>query len=438
MEVGAGIALTGSRLKKHELRCVIPCTTDILDSILGTIPNFLPNLFVMFKILLTAALLSPFGFSCQQNPNAVTTSSEYPPAQFVSQPVKTGKSKIQVALLLDTSNSMDGLIDQAKAQLWKMVNRLADAQRQNQGVELEIALFEYGNSGLEAATGYIRLVHPLSADLDGLSEKLFELKTNGGDEYCGWVIQTTLKDVAWSADANDLKIIVIAGNEPFNQGAVNFRSSCGMAADRGIIINTIHCGDFETGVNTDWKTGADLGKGKYMIIDTDKKVVHINTPYDGRIIECNERLNRTYIGYGREGEMKKERQVAQDKNAEAYGSANVAQRAAAKSKGTYRNEDWDLVDAAESDEKFVEKLDEESLPAQFKGKSKAEISKEIERLRAERQAIRKELAELEKQMAAFIAAETIKQGNSETTLDNVLIQAVVDQAKAKGFVFEGK
>lgn len=436
MEVGAGTAPTGSRLKKHELRCVIPCTPDILDRIIGTIPDFLPNLFVMFKILLTAALLSPFGFSCQQNPNAVTPSSEYPSAQFVSQSVKTGKSKIQVALLLDTSNSMDGLIDQAKAQLWKMVNRLADAQRQNQGVELEIALFEYGNSGLEAATGYIRLVHPLSADLDGLSEKLFELKTNGGDEYCGWVIQTALKDVAWSADANDLKIIVIAGNEPFNQGSVNFRSSCGVAADRGIIINTIHCGDFETGVNTDWRTGADLGKGKYMIIDTDKKVVHFNTPYDGRIIECNERLNRTYIGYGREGEMKKERQVAQDKNAEAYGSANVAQRAAAKSKGTYRNEDWDLVDAAESDEKFVEKLDEEALPAQFKGKTKAEISKEIERLRAERQAIRKELAELEKQMAAFIASETIKQGNSETTLDNVLIQAVVDQAKAKGFVFE--
>ena len=60
----------------------------------------------------------------------------------------TTASKIQVALLLDTSNSMDGLIDQAKSQLWKMVNRLADAQRQNQGVELEIALYEYGNDNL--------------------------------------------------------------------------------------------------------------------------------------------------------------------------------------------------------------------------------------------------------------------------------------------------
>ena len=32
------------------------------------------------------------------------------------------KKHIKVALLLDTSNSMDGLIDQAKAQLWDIVN----------------------------------------------------------------------------------------------------------------------------------------------------------------------------------------------------------------------------------------------------------------------------------------------------------------------------
>jgi hypothetical protein len=392
----------------------------------------------MFKILLTSLLLSNFGLSCPQTPNPPLSNSEIPAATFASQSSRTAKSKIQVALLLDTSNSMDGLIDQAKAQLWKMVNRLADAQRQNEGVELEIALYEYGNSGLDASNGHIRLVHPLSTDLDGLSEKLFNLKTNGGDEYCGWVIKTTLNELPWSTEANDLKIIVIAGNEPFDQGTVPYRSSCSTAAERGIIVNTIHCGDYETGVRTHWKMGADLGKGKYMIIDTDKKVVHINTPYDARILECNEKLNRTYIGYGREGASKKERQVAQDKNAQSYGSANMAKRAAAKSKAAYKNEDWDLVDAAEADEKFVENLDEAALPAELKGKSKAEISKEIERLKTERETVRLELANLEKLMAAYITEEMKKQDSSEETLDNVLIQTVVDQAKMKGFVFEEK
>ena len=35
------------------------------------------------------------------------------------------KNLIQMAILLDTSGSMDGLIEQAKAQLWKIVNELA-------------------------------------------------------------------------------------------------------------------------------------------------------------------------------------------------------------------------------------------------------------------------------------------------------------------------
>lgn len=389
----------------------------------------------MIKILLTTAFLTQFSFSSLESPKVSPLTSSQHPSNLASNSAKNTKSKIQVALLLDTSNSMDGLIDQAKAQLWKMVNRLADAQRQNEGVELEIALFEYGNSGLEPDAGYIRLVHPLGTDLDGLSEKLFELKTNGGDEYCGWVIQTALKEIPWSSGANDLRIIFIAGNEPFNQGPVNFRTSCGTAADRGILINTIHCGDFKTGLSTDWKTGADLGRGKYMIIDTDKKVTHISTPFDARILECNEKLNRTYLGYGAEGAMKKERQVKQDNNAASYGASNVAQRAAAKSKSSYRNEDWDLVDAARADEQFVEKLEESELPAELKGKNKAEIKKEIARLGAEREEIRKELAELEKKMSAYIAEETKKQVGGEETLDLVLIQAVVDQAKAKGFVF---
>ena len=41
---------------------------------------------------------------------------------------KKKKQTIKVALLLDTSNSMDGLINQAKAQLWEIVNELSYAK----------------------------------------------------------------------------------------------------------------------------------------------------------------------------------------------------------------------------------------------------------------------------------------------------------------------
>ena len=54
--------------------------------------------------------------------------------------------KIQAAILLDVSNSMDGLIDQAKTQLWNMVSVMGKAQCNNVAPQIEIALYEYGRS----------------------------------------------------------------------------------------------------------------------------------------------------------------------------------------------------------------------------------------------------------------------------------------------------
>ena len=66
---------------------------------------------------------------------------------------------IMIALLLDTSNSMDGLIDQAKSQLWKIVNEVAAAKSgDGKQPNIKIALYEYGNDGLSSDEGFIRQV----------------------------------------------------------------------------------------------------------------------------------------------------------------------------------------------------------------------------------------------------------------------------------------
>jgi hypothetical protein len=329
---------------------------------------------------------------------------------------------------------MDGLIDQAKSQLWKMVNKLADAKKQQKDITLEISLYEYGNSGLDRKIGHIRQVQPLKADLDGLSEKLFSLKTNGGEEYCGWVIQTSLDSLPWSNNSEDLHLIIIAGNEPFDQGSVNFRTSCENATQKDIIVNTIYCGDYEEGKNTHWFDCAQIAKGKYLNINTDLKVQHIPTPYDTTLLRLNQRLNDTYIGYGVSGNKMKERQVMQDENAKTYGSSNVAQRALAKSKSSYRNDDWDLVDAWVSDSTVISRVKKEDLPAQLKGKSTAQLTAEVARLRTERTTLQKEMAALQLQIDAYTTEERKRQ-NLGLTLDNVLIEALVEQATAKGFAF---
>ena len=345
------------------------------------------------------------------------------------------KGKIQVALLLDTSNSMDGLIDQAKSQIWKMVNRLAASKKNDEAADIEIALFEYGNDNLEMGEGYIRMVNSLTSDVDAISEKLFALKTRGGSEYCGWVIGDAVSNLKWSDDADDLKLIIIAGNEPFDQGPKDYRETCKSAFKKDILINTVHCGPAQEGVRTHWKDGADIAKGKYLNIEQDRKIIHIRTPWDDRMYELNGQLNRTYIGYGSAGKEMKVRQEKQDMNAAEYGSANVASRTAYKAKIQYRNDSWDLVDASEKDSDKIANMKADELPEEMQKMSVSERKAYIEKLRKERNDARKEIEELEKKIAAYTAEETLKQGDN-LTLDKVMQDAVVEQAKDKGFVFE--
>ncbi len=358
----------------------------------------------------------------------------FPSSKQDLQEQTTEKSKIQVALLLDTSSSMDGLIEQAKSQLWKMVNELATTKKDGQTPDIEIALYEYGNSGLSKGEGYIRQISKLTSDLDLISEKLFQLKTGGGEEYCGYVIKDATADLEWTKNNDDLKIIVIAGNESFNQGPVDYKISCKTAIENGIMINTIHCGDYDTGIQQFWKDGADLTDGKYMNISTNDRVVHIPTPFDDKILELNKKLNSTYISYGKEGKVAAARQEMQDDNASSYGAANARTRASFKAKKSYSNAQWDLVDASAEDEAILEEVEEEALPEEMKNMNKDQRKEYVEGKRTERENIKKEIREYDEKAQAFVTEK--RKENSETqTLDNVLIEAVKAQAKSKQFDF---
>ena len=134
---------------------------------------------------------------------------------------------MQLAILLDTSNSMDGLIAQAKTQLWNIVNEFATAKQDGKAPHVQVALYQYGNNGLSEKKGWVQQVVPLTDDLDKLSEQLFSLKTNGGEEYCGWVIRDAVKGTRSGIDSpKTYKAIFIAGNEPFTQGPVSYVESC--------------------------------------------------------------------------------------------------------------------------------------------------------------------------------------------------------------------
>lgn len=193
------------------------------------------------------------------------------------------------------------------------------------------------------------------------------------------------------------------------------------------------------GVDTKWKDGADLADGKYMNINQNDKVVHISTPYDQRIIDLNEKLNSTYIGYGTEGKKRKEVQIQQDANAATYGSSNMAERAMSKvasSRAPAAAKEWDIVDAAKDDAKVLEKLEEEELPAEMKGMNEAERKQFIEQKSNERAAIQAQIESLDKERRKYVQEEQEKNSTEAQTLDNVLIKTVKEQAKSAKFEFD--
>ncbi len=346
------------------------------------------------------------------------------------------KPLIQLAILLDTSNSMDGLINQTKAELWKIVNELATSKKNGVSPNLEVALYEYGNDNLSKESGHIRKVLAFTNDLDGVSEALFSLRTRGGDEYCGEVIDAAVENLKWSQSSKVLKLIFIAGNESFTQGSVDYKKSCKKAIQQGVIVNTIFCGNYNEGVNTKWKDGAMLSDGHYVNIDQNVKIVHIDAPQDKKIAELGIKLNKTYIAYGRSGKKAYARQKKQDKNASNLSQNSMTQRAMFKSKAQYSNESWDLVDASKNKKSKVRDLKKEELPQEMKGMSIKERERYVEKKSKERKKIQKKIQKLSKARDKYIAKEREKQAKSgKVTLETAIIKIIHTLGKKKGFKF---
>lgn len=346
------------------------------------------------------------------------------------------KPLVQIAILLDTSNSMDGLIEQAKTQLWTIVNEFARASRDGLRPEIEVALYHYGTPSLGAQTGYIKQLTPLTNDLDKVSEELFKLKTSGGDEYCGWVIKTATEELKWSKEKDTYKAIFVCGNEPFTQGTVDYKTSVKAAISQGIIVNTIFCGNDEEGIRTSWKDGASLGDGNYMSINQDKKVVAIAAPQDKEIAELNSKLNTTYVRYGQAGEGGAARQAEQDKNAAAAAPAVIVERANAKAGASYQNSGWDLVDAYKTKQVKLDEIKKEDLPAEMQNMDAKAREEYVAKKAQERQEIAKKIQDLSAERAKFVAAK--QKDTGDKSLDAAVIEAVHSQAERVQLKFEKK
>lgn len=399
-----------------------------------------------FVASLAVGLLTAKGFACQEQITAsaeVTKPAETTVASTTS-PDKTkvavkgttaARPKIQMAILLDTSGSMSGLIDQARTQLWNIVNEFATTTQDGQRPEFQLALYEYGKSSLLAEDGYMRQILPFSDNLDRVSEELFKLTTNGGSEHCGQVIDKAVRELTWSASPDDLKCIFIAGNEPFTQGPVDYRKACKAAIEKGVVVNTIHCGDRMAGINGKWGDGALLSDGSFSSIDHNQKVA-IEAPQDKELIRLSAEVNKTYIAFGtKDWQMSNvARQVAQDSNAVKSNQAAAASRALAKCTTAYCNSGWDLVDALKDGKKKLVDIKKEDLPENMQKMTVKEREAYVADMSKKRAALQAKVKKLGTERAKYVAAELKKlEAKGKKVLDAAIIEAARSQAKKKGF-----
>jgi hypothetical protein len=337
------------------------------------------------------------------------------------------KPVVQIAILLDNSGSMGGLINQARSELWKVVNEFVEAKLGGARPDLQVAVYHYGNP---PATQLVALTD----DLDRVSEALFGIPVSGGSEYCGQVIQTATNKLKWSESSRDLKLIFIAGNEPFTQGPVDYREACKAAIAKGIMVNTIHCG---SGIPNGWRDGALLADGKAMNINHTQAVVHTEAPQDKQIAKLGVDLNKTYIAFGAHGKEGAKRQMAQDNNASGSSPASAQQRAVAKANAFYRNSAWDLCDALKEGKVDLAKIKPEDLPEDMRKMTPKQRLEYVEQKQEQRVTIQKKVNELNAQRVKYVAEKRKESAEEDgkDTLDRALITAIRDQATKKSYTF---
>jgi hypothetical protein len=271
------------------------------------------------------------------------------------QTLKTSKDKIQIAFLLDVSGSMDQLILKAKSQFWRLANYLGTAEKKGKKPVVEFSVIIYG---LDSGGDLSRILTDFNSDLDSVAMNLHDIEVGGSTEYCWTTINIALEKLTWSKRKKDLKLIIIAGNESFNQEKVNSEVVIHKAKRKGVVINTIYCSPTgQDSISYEWKRAAKQAKGNYFAISLNDSLNLKDNFLDKKLSDFNDKLNATYVPYGSAGQRGFDRMILQDTNSKMAGMPFFRERVIFKASDSFKNPTWDLVDAIKADSTVLTKVE---------------------------------------------------------------------------------
>ena len=350
-----------------------------------------------------------------------------------------GNPKVDVVFVLDTTSSMSGLIQTAKDKIWSIATTMASAQPTP---EIRIGLVAFRDRGDQ----YVTQVVDLSDDLDSVYARLMDFQAAGGGDTPESVNQALFEavhNISWSQDSQAYQTVFLVGDAPPHmdyQDEATYPEIVAAAAGKGIVINTIQCGDIPFTAEP-WAQIADLGHGKFFQVEQAGSAVAMTTPYDAELASLSARLDDTRLYFGNEEEKERMRSkiAATDKLHEDSSPESLARRAAFNmSEGGRVNllGKNDLVDAIASGTVKLEDLDEEELPATLKPMAPKEQLAYVEELAQERTELQRQMLGIAESRDGYISKKVKEAGGYKDSLDQKIYEAVAEQAGEVGLEYQ--
>jgi Mg-chelatase subunit ChlD len=349
-----------------------------------------------------------------------------------------GNPKVDVVFVLDTTGSMSGLIQTAKEKIWSIATTMASAQPTP---EIRIGLVAYRDRG----DHYVTKVVDLSDDLDSVYATLMDFQADGGGdtpESVNKALYDAVHNISWSEGSQAYQVVFLVGDAPPHmdyQDEVKFPQIAAAAKKKGIVINTIQCGELPTTAGP-WTQIASLGNGKFFQVGQAGSAVALSTPFDVEIAELSAMLDdtRLYFGSDEEKEKMASKVAATDKLHAGSSFESRARRAAfnlsAGGKANLLGEN-ELVDGIVSGTIKLDELDEAELPAALKPMAAEEQKAHVAGLAGERAYLRRQITELAADRDDFLKKKVEEAGGYKDSLDQKIYDAVSEQAAEAGLEY---
>ena len=350
----------------------------------------------------------------------------------------TTKAKVDVVFVLDTTGSMGGLIQTAKEKIWSIATTMASAQ---QAPEIRIGLVAYRDRG----DAYVTKVVDLSADLDSVYATLMDFQANGGGdgpESVNKALYDAVHSMSWSEQDQAYQAIFLVGDAPphMDYNEVRYPEIVATALDKGIVVNTIQCGDMPTTV-APWAQIASLSHGEFFQVEQAGGAVALNTPFDEEIAELSAQLDDTRLYYGTEEEKEKMdgKVAATEKIHAGLTVASRARRAEFNASVGGRANllgENELVAAVVDGTVALDELDADALPEALKPMAPAEQKAYVAELSEKRETLQRQIRALSEDRGDYLAKKVDEAGGMKGSLDQKLYDAVKEQAGEAGLEYE--